>query len=326
MKGVPGGQPRAGFRAGVRRRLAAAWVVGWCAVMSGAWAGNALAAQAPGAERPESLSVRIVPVAPGLTILMGAGGNVGVSTGEDGVLLIDDQYARIAPAILEAVHTLSAGPLRFVINTHKHGDHTGSNLAMDSAGAIIVAQENVRKRMSVDQFLPAYNRTIPASPPGALPVVTFADQVTFHWNGTEIRVFHVANAHTDGDAVVWFPALNVIHLGDTYFNGSYPFIDDASGGTLDGMVAAVDQVLPLLNDSTRVIPGHGPPGTTADLRDYRTMLATVRDRLTVMARRKLTVEQAQASKPTREFEEKWGHGFLDGDAWVALMYRLVTGT
>jgi len=272
------------------------------------------------AQNPDSVQIATIPVAPGLSMMTGSGGNIGVLTGADGTLVIDDQYAPLAPKISAAIHALSDQPIRFLVNTHWHGDHTGGNLAMHEAGAIIVAHENVRKRMSVDQFNAVFNRTTPASPAGALPVVTFADGVTFWWNGTEIRVFHVKNAHTDGDAVIYFPGLNVIHTGDIFFNGFYPFIDAASGGSLEGMVAALDQVMPLVNDSTRVIPGHGPLATAADLREYHRMLSTIRDRFRAAVRKKLTVDQLQATAPTREFDEKWGHGFLTPDAFVAMVY------
>ncbi len=276
------------------------------------------------AQNPDSVQVTTIPVAPGLSMLVGSGGNIGVLAGPDGTLVIDDQYAPLAPKIREAIHALSDQPIRFLVNTHWHGDHTGGNVAMREAGAIIVAHENVRKRMSVDQFIPAFKQTVPASPAAALPVVTFTDGVTFWWNGTEVRVLHVKNAHTDGDAVIYFPQLNAIHLGDVFFLGLYPFIDGASGGSMEGTVAAVDQVLPFINDSTRIIPGHGPLATRADLLGYRRMLATVRDRLKAAARKKLTLDQVVASHPTKEFDEQWGHGFLAPDEFVTVMYSALT--
>ena len=276
------------------------------------------------AQNPDSVQIETVAVAPGLSMLVGSGGNIGVLTGADGTLVIDDEYAPLAPKIHAAIHALSGQPIRFLVNTHWHGDHTGGNLAMHEAGAIIVAHENVRKRMSVDQFNAVFKRTTPASPEAALPVVTFSDGVTFWWNGNEVRVIHVKNAHTDGDAVIYFPQLNVIHLGDVFFHGLYPFIDKASGGSMDGMIAAVDQVLPLINDSTRVIPGHGPLGTRADLLEYRKMMTMIRDRLKAATRKKLTLDQVLATQPTREFDEQWGHGFLTPDDFVTIVYSALT--
>ena len=269
----------------------------------------------------DSVQVATVHIAGGVYMLMGAGGNIGVSVGDNGVFLVDDQYAPLTPKIAAAVKAIRDEPIRFVLNTHWHGDHTGGNENMGAAGALIVAHENVRKRMSVEQFLEAFNLRTPPSPPGALPVVTFTDAVTFHLNGDEIHVFHVRPAHTDGDAIVHFRTANAIHMGDIFFNGMYPFIDISTGGSIDGMIAAVNRVLGMIGADTKVIPGHGPLASGADLETYRDMLVGVRAEVMrhVVARRSL--ERVLAAKPTTRFDAKWGKGFLAPNQFVELVYR-----
>jgi cyclase len=170
----------------------------------------------------ENTQIQTIPVADGVYMLMGEGGNIGVSVGDDGVFLIDDEYAPLTDKVLSAVEELSDQPVRFLINTHWHSDHTGGNENLGRAGVVIVAHNNVRQRMSTDQFIESLGREVPASPSVALPIITFNDTVTFHLNDHEINAFHVAPAHTDGDSVVHFQDANVIHMGDTYFNGIYP--------------------------------------------------------------------------------------------------------
>jgi glyoxylase-like metal-dependent hydrolase (beta-lactamase superfamily II) len=236
------------------------------------------------------------------------------------VVLVDDEFAPLVPKIRAAVTQLSPKPIRFVINTHWHGDHTGGNAPMGEAGAVIVAHDNVRKRMSTEQFNAFRKRTTPPSPAMALPIVTFAQGVTFHVNGDDLEVIHVASAHTDGDAVILFRKANVLHIGDVFFNGFYPFIDSGSGGSIDGVVAAIDVLLPRLDDQTKVIPGHGPLGTKVDLEKYRDMLATIRDRIKKGIQEGKSQDQVVASKPSAEFDKVWGGGFLKPDTFVALTY------
>ena len=184
-----------------------------------------------------------------------------MSVGKSGTYLIDDQYAPLSDKILAAIKAITPDPVRFVVNTHWHGDHTGGNENMGKAGALLVAHENVRRRMSTEQFMAAMGRKIPPSPEEALPVVTFTDAMTFHWNGDEIRVYHVPPAHTDGDSIVHFVKADVVHMGDIFFNGGYPFIDTSSGGRVDGVIEAADRVLAGIGEKTRIIPGHGPLGS-----------------------------------------------------------------
>jgi len=206
------------------------------------------------------------------------------------------------------VRELTPEPVRFVFNTHWHGDHTGGNENLGRAGALIVAHENVRRRMSVEQVLERVGRpvdTTAASPSGALPVVTFTQDVTFHLNGDELHAFHVANAHTDTDAIVHFRRANVVHMGDTFFNGRFPFIDTASGGSIDGLIAAVGRGLAVMDAETRVIPGHGSVGTREDLRAYRDALKTMRDRVARSMAGGATLDQVIASRPASDFARAW---------------------
>jgi len=207
-----------------------------------------------------------------------------------------------------------------VVNTHWHGDHTGGNENLGKAGALLVAHENVRKRMSTEQFMGALGRKVEPSPEGALPVVTFTDAVTFHWNGDEIRAYHVPPAHTDGDVIIHFAKADVVHMGDVFFNGGYPFIDTSSGGRIDGVIAAAERVLGGIGEKTRLIPGHGPVGTKADLQAYRDGLKTLRDRIAKLKAEGKTRDQAIAAKPTADYDAKWGTGFMKGDTFTGLVY------
>ncbi|APV48702.1 MBL fold metallo-hydrolase [Betaproteobacteria bacterium GR16-43] len=252
-------------------------------------------------------------------MLEGAGGNLGVSVGEDAVFVVDDQYAPMAPKIQAAIAALTAKPVKFILNTHWHGDHTGGNETFGKAGAIVVAHENVRRRMSTEQFIELFKAKVPASPKAALPIVTFASDVTFQLSGEEIRAIHVPRAHTDGDAIVHFVKADVIHMGDTFFHPMYPFIDSSSGGTADGMIAAADKVLAMAGDKTKIIPGHGPLATKADLKAYRDMLAELSGRVAKLAKAGKTMDEIKAANVGAGFDEKWGNGFIKADKFVEML-------
>jgi glyoxylase-like metal-dependent hydrolase (beta-lactamase superfamily II) len=271
------------------------------------------------------VKIGTVEVAPGIHMLTGRGGNIGVSTGSDGVALIDDQYAPLSERILAAVGKLQQGPVRFVVNTHGHGDHTGGNEPLGRSGALIVAHDAVRRRMSVDQFMKAFDRQVPAAPPAALPVVTFGIDTTLHWNGESIHAIHVPRAHTDGDAIVHFEKANVLHLGDVYFAGRYPFIDLDSGGSLVGMIQAVDLALGIANPKTRIIPGHGPLSDRAGLVAYRDVLTHARERISDAIEAGKSLEQVLAEKPLAEFDAEWGSGFITPDGFLKIVYTSLSG-
>ncbi len=279
-----------------------------------------LSVAAPQGEDLSKAEITTVKLTPGTAMLVGPGGNIGVSTGEDGVFLIDDEYAPLTDKLKAAVAQLSDKPIRFLVNTHWHGDHTGGNENLGKAGVVIVAQDNVRKRMSIEQFLEAFGEKVPASPRLALPIITFSDAVTFHMNGDEMHVFHVAPAHTDGDSMIHFQSANVFHTGDVFFNGMYPFIDVSTGGHLEGMIAAVDQLLPMLDAGSKLIPGHGPVSDKAGLVGYRAMLAAVRDAVAPLVAAGKSRAEAIAAKPTRALDGLWGNGFLTPDVFVGIVY------
>lgn len=259
-------------------------------------------------------------VAEGIYMLTGEGGNMGVSAGDDGVFLIDDQFAPLTDKIKKAIAAISPEPIKFLLNTHWHTDHTGGNENLGEAGVLIVAHDNVRVRMSTEQFQEAFEKTVPPSPHAALPVVTFSDAVTFHVNGEEIYAFRVPPAHTDGDSVIHFRKSNVVHTGDLFTTARYPFIDLSSGGTVDGMIEGANRLLEIVDSGTKVIPGHGPLGDWEALKDYRDMLLTVRDRVKVMMDSGKTVEEVVQAKPTKEFDSDRQGGFLKPDDFARLIY------
>jgi len=273
-------------------------------------------AQQP-APQPE---IRIERLAPGVAVLFGRGGNIGVSYGADGNILIDDQYAPATERVVAAVRSLDADPIRFVINTHWHGDHTGGNENLGRGGTVIVAHDNVRRRMSMEQVV--RGERVAPSPSGALPVITFSESSTFHLNGDEILVTHVHDAHTDGDALVYWRRANVLHMGDTFFNGMLPFIDLDSGGSINGAIAAVEIALRLANEETRIIPGHGPVARRADLVAYGAILREIRDGIARAIRQRRTLPQIQALR----LADRYGRpgAFISPESFVDTVYRSLT--
>ncbi len=264
-------------------------------------------------------------LSPTVSMITGRGGNVGVSAGAEGVYLIDDQFENISAELLQQVRAISDGPIRYIINTHYHGDHVGANAALNATGAVIVAHDNVRQRMSTDQFSQFWNNTTEAWPLSALPTVTFSDTLTLHLNGESANVHHIPHGHTDGDVLVHFPVSNVIHMGDLYFNGLYPFIDLDGGGSVQGMLAGVERALELANEDTRIIPGHGPVSNPAELAKYRDFLIAARDRVQSLIDQGKTLEQAIAAQPTAEWDDTLGAVWITPAQLVTFIYNSLKG-
>ena len=273
-------------------------------------------------DRFAGVEIKTEQVVPGIYMLVGAGGNIGVSAGEDGVFMIDDQFAPLTDRITAAVAALSDQPIRFLINTHWHGDHTGGNENLGKQGALIVAHDNVYERMSRDTEMEvgAFKQVVPAAPEAALPVITFNDNVTFRLNGEEIRAVHYRQSHTDGDSVIHFVNANVVHTGDIWFNGFYPFIDVSSGGSIDGVISSIRTLINLADDDTRIIPGHGPLGDKQGMQGYLEMLEAVRDRMNKLIAEGKSLEQIIELRPNADFDDAMGKGFINPETFLQILY------
>lgn len=264
------------------------------------------------------VEVKAQPLAPGIAVLFGAGGNIGVSHGPDGTVLIDDQFAPLTPKIQAAVAGLGASPVKYLINTHWHFDHSGGNENFGNAGALILAHDHVRDRMSTEQK--TRFGTTPPSPPKALPVITYHDGISLHLNGDRVRTMHLKHAHTDGDSVVMWEKTNVIHMGDTFFHQvTLPFIDLDSGGSAKGLLEGITKVLTMIDDKTVVIPGHGPVATKADLTAYRDMLASVIASVEAAKAAGKALPEIQAMKPAAKWDTN-PNAFIKGDDFVATVF------
>jgi glyoxylase-like metal-dependent hydrolase (beta-lactamase superfamily II) len=276
-------------------------------------------------QRPPQFDMEInsIQLTDSLYVLEGAGGNVAVFVWDGGVLLVDDKLAAASPRVKAAVAAITPKPIRFVVNSHWHRDHSGGNEALAGDGAVVVAHESVRQRMSVDGFVAVFDREVPASPEAALPVVTFTRDVTFHLGGEEISVVHVGPAHTDGDSLVRFRRANVLHMGDCYLNGSFPVVDSSNGGLLTGIIDAADTALGMLDERARIVPGHGPVASGRDLRQWRDMLVTIVERVKRSAAAGRSLGEVKAERPTREWDERFPASFVTPDHVVEEIYRLV---
>lgn len=262
------------------------------------------------------VEIKVIKVAGNIYMLEGAGGNIGVSVGSDGILIVDDQYAPLADKIKAALKTLGEGKLKFILNTHWHGDHTGGN-ATFGPYAPIIAHTNVRKRLAEGLNVP--NRNTKPAPKEALPVITFDDSLSVHFNGEDIRVIHVPRGHTDGDSVIYFPGANVVHMGDQFFVDRFPFVDLASGGDVEGYTKNVGDVLSKLPAGVKIIPGHGALSTAEDLKRFHRMLVETTD----IVRKKIaagkTLDQIKSEGLPEEWKS-WGSGFIKQDPWLETIF------
>jgi glyoxylase-like metal-dependent hydrolase (beta-lactamase superfamily II) len=263
------------------------------------------------------VEIKATKVAGSVYMLEGSGGNIGVSVGTDGILIVDDEFAPLADKIKAALKTLGEGKLKFILNTHWHGDHTGGNVAFGPE-APIIAQTNVRKRLAEGSNSP--DRSVKPAPKEALPVITFDQSLSVHFNGEEIRVIHFPHGHTDGDSVIFFTGSNVAHMGDDFFNGGYPFVDLNSGGDVEGYVKNVGEVITKMPAGAKIIPGHGPLATIEDLQAFHKMLAETTGIVRKQMAAGKTLEQIKADGLPAEWKS-WGTGFIKTDQWIETVYR-----
>lgn len=268
----------------------------------------------------EEVNVKATSITDQIYVITGKGGNIGLFIGEDGTFLIDDQFAPLTEKIIAAIKSVGGDHPKFLINTHYHGDHTGGNENLGQGGTLIFSHHNVRDRLSTGAFIAAFDAKLPAVSKPGLPVVTFSEDISFHLNGDTVHAIHVPQAHTDGDSFIFFEKANVIHAGDFFFNGFYPFIDVTHGGSLKGMINAIDRVLALTDDNTKIIAGHGPVGNKAQLASSREMLATAYGRLRKLKAEGKTAQEAVAAKPLADLEAAWGNGLFTGDRWIEIIY------
>jgi cyclase len=263
------------------------------------------------------VQMKVTKVAGNVYMIEGAGGNIGVSAGADGILIVDDQFAPLADKIRAALKEINPGQLRFVLNTHYHGDHTGSN-AVFGKEATIIAHDNVRARLAAEQTLGG--QKIPASPKDALPVITYAQSVSIHFNGEEIRVIHFPAGHTDGDSMMFFHTSNVIHMGDHFFAGRFPYIDLEHGGSVEGLTKNIEAIIARVPADVKIIPGHGPLSTLGDLKLYRRMLTET----TALVRKGMaegkTLEQLRTAGLPDEWKT-WGAGFINTNSWIETIFN-----
>ena len=268
------------------------------------------------------VQIKTTHVAGSVYMLEGAGGNIGVSAGADGILIIDDQFAPLADKIKAALREINPGAIHFILNTHFHGDHTGGNPVFGRDGTII-AHDNVRKRLAAGQPAQGNNPGTPPAPREALPVITYAQSVSVHFNGEEIKVIHFPHGHTDGDSVIFFTSSNVVHMGDDFFAGRFPFVDIDSGGDVIGLTNNVAAIIKQLPADVKVIPGHGPLSTLDDLKAYQRMLVTTTDIVRQQIKAGKTLEQIKAAGLPDEWKT-WGSGFIKTDRWLETVYRSLT--
>ncbi len=269
----------------------------------------------------EAANVTVQALRRNLSVLIGSGGNIAVLPGDDGKLIIDSGFLGTRNKIAAALSSLSPDPIKHLVNTHWHYDHTDGNEWIHSAGATITAHKNTRKHLSTSTRVDDWNFTFPPLPAGAIPTDVFNADKTLHLNGTTVALKHYGPAHTDGDISAYFVEADVLHTGDTWWNGHYPFIDYSTGGSLDGMIRAAEANVAGVTDKTVVIPGHGPVGGKAEMTVYRDTLVTIRDRVAALKREGKSLNEVVAAKPTAAYDAKWGRGFVNGEFFTKLVYK-----
>ncbi len=272
----------------------------------------------------DEVKISTYPVKDNIYLLQGAGGNIGIVAGDDGIVMIDDQFLPLGPKIKDAIAALDSGPVRFTINTHIHGDHSGGNEFFKQQGSTIVAHEVVRKRMMVEKVNEQNGETIPPRHKDAWPLITFPKQVTFHLNGQDIHLLHFDPGHTDGDVIVWFKTSNVFHMGDLFVTYGYPYIDMSNGGNISGMISSLDEALLLMNDESIIIPGHGNLCKKSDVKQFRDRLADIRDKVANALKNGTKPEDLPSLGITDPYEAEWGKGFIKGKDFVMIVAQALT--
>jgi glyoxylase-like metal-dependent hydrolase (beta-lactamase superfamily II) len=272
----------------------------------------------------DTVQIRPLKITDKVYMLKGSGGNIGLLTGTDGLLMIDDQFAPLSEKIAKAVNSIDAGAVRFLINTHIHGDHTGGNENFKKLGATLVAHDVVRQRMSKESVNARTNQTSPPRDKSAWPEITFAERMNFHLNEEDIELYHFAKGHTDGDIVIRFVKANVYHTGDLFNRTSYPYIDGGNGGDFNGYITNLDKILALVDDNAKLIPGHGNLATKTDLKAYRDMLVDIRTQVSGAMKKGKKVEDIPALNVTAKYDDTFGKGFIKGKDFVLIVANAVT--
>lgn len=276
------------------------------------------------AQNMDDVQINATQVAGNIYMLEGSGGNIGLSAGDDGNLMIDSQFGPLSEKIRNTIIQINDAPIKYLVNTHWHGDHVGGNENFANLGSVIIAHENVLERMSTTQLMRAFSREVPPAPEAARPAITFSDDLGIRFNGEHIMVIHVDDAHTDTDAFIYFPDTDVLHMGDCYFQGRYPFIDLSSGGSIDGMIAAANTAIFLTGPDTKVIPGHGPLSNKEELIEYRDVMQSIRDKVRAAIKAGKSLEEIKAMKPGKETDDEWGSGFINADTFLDIVYTSLT--
>ncbi len=272
-------------------------------------------------QEKNDFSFNITQITDSIYMLAGGGGNIGVSVGDDGIFLIDDKYNNVTDEMLNAIREISDKPIKFIINTHWHPDHVGGNVELGKADSIVISHDNTRERLATEQFSSLRNTTIDPLPEAGLPIITFSDEITFYFNNDVINIIHIPNAHTDGDAVVHFNTSNVIHVGDIISDTYFPFIDLPAGGSIEGIINGVEKmILPLANEQTKIIVGHGNVSTKDDIISSLNMLKDIHNTISDAVMQNKTLEQVHEIKPTKEYDEQYGDGSINSTRFTELIY------
>ncbi|HEU5460763.1 MAG TPA: MBL fold metallo-hydrolase [Nitrososphaeraceae archaeon] len=273
----------------------------------------------------ENVIINTTKLTDSIYMLKGSGGNIIVSAGQDGVFMVDDQFAPLTEKIKETISKITDQPIKFVINTHLHPDHVGGNENLGELGAIIISHDNVRKRLSTEQFQEFFNRTVPPVSEKGLPIITFSDNMTIFQNGDEIKIIHVDNGHTDGDSIVYFTKNNVIHVGDDFNDKSYPFIDISSGGSIDGLISSLQTISLIIDDETKVVSGHSEISNKTKVNDFTNMLKDVREKVSQMIEDGKSLEEIIASQPTSKYDKiYYDHTRFQPKDLITFIYQSLT--